>query len=66
VASRDPGPVSTRPGDAVMIFELTSQGNGPMADGQGCDANVTNFRMRPTGAFAAARNFTLRVRYIIE
>lgn len=31
LTSRDPGPVSTRPGDAVLTFELTNQGNGPEA-----------------------------------
>lgn len=29
--SRDPGPISTRPGDAVLTFELSHQGNGPEA-----------------------------------
>ena len=27
----DPGPINTRPGDAVLTFELTNQGNGPEA-----------------------------------
>lgn len=31
VTALDPGPVSTRPGDAVLTFELTNQGNGPEA-----------------------------------
>lgn len=31
LTSLDPGPVSTRPGDAVLTFELTNQGNGPEA-----------------------------------
>lgn len=38
----------------------------PAADAQGCDAGVTGFRVRPGGALAAGRSFTLRVRYIIE
>lgn len=31
LSSLDPGPISTRPGDAVLTFELTNQGNGPEA-----------------------------------
>jgi uncharacterized repeat protein (TIGR01451 family) len=31
LTSLDPGPISTRPGDAVLTFELTNQGNGPEA-----------------------------------
>lgn len=31
LTSLDPGPVSARPGDAVLTFELTNQGNGPEA-----------------------------------
>lgn len=38
----------------------------PVADGQGCDSDVTSFRVRPGGALAAGRSFTLRVRYIIK
>lgn len=41
VASLDPGPVSGRPGDAVLTFELTNQGNGPEA-----------FRLKPEAAVA--------------
>jgi hypothetical protein len=41
--------------DRVVVID-----NGP------ADANVTSFRVRPGGAFAAARSFTLRVRYIVE
>ena len=29
--SRDPGPINTRSGDAVLTFELSHQGNGPEA-----------------------------------
>jgi uncharacterized repeat protein (TIGR01451 family) len=29
--SLDPGPIRTRPGNAVLTFELTNQGNGPEA-----------------------------------
>jgi uncharacterized repeat protein (TIGR01451 family) len=38
----------------------------PAADAQGCDANVTSFRLRPGGAFAAGGSINLRVRYIVE
>jgi uncharacterized repeat protein (TIGR01451 family) len=31
VTSLDPGPVTGRPGDAVLTFEVTNQGNGPEA-----------------------------------
>jgi len=31
LTSQDPGPINTRPGDAVLTFELTNQGNGPEA-----------------------------------
>jgi subtilisin-like proprotein convertase family protein len=38
----------------------------PVADGQGCDASVTAFRVRPGGGLAAGRSVALRVRYIIQ
>lgn len=38
----------------------------PVADGDGCDPAVTDFRVRPSGTFAAASTFTLTVRYIVE
>lgn len=31
LTSLDPSPITTRPGDAVLTFELTNQGNGPEA-----------------------------------
>jgi uncharacterized repeat protein (TIGR01451 family) len=31
LTSLDPGPVASRPGNAVLTFELTNQGNGPEA-----------------------------------
>jgi uncharacterized repeat protein (TIGR01451 family) len=31
LTSLDPGPIPSRPGDAVLTFELTNQGNGPEA-----------------------------------
>ncbi|EDL49986.1 Proprotein convertase, P [Erythrobacter sp. SD-21] len=38
----------------------------PTADAQGCDGSISDFRVNPKGAFAAARSFTLRVRFIVE
>lgn len=38
----------------------------PVADGQGCAASVTSFRVRPGGGLAAGRSVNLRVRYIIQ
>lgn len=41
LTSLDPGPLAARPGDAVLTFELTHQGNGPEA-----------FRLTPVAAVA--------------
>ncbi len=38
----------------------------PTADGDQCDAAVTDFRVRPAGAFAAGASITLRVRYQVQ
>jgi uncharacterized repeat protein (TIGR01451 family) len=38
----------------------------PIADADGCDPAVTNFRVTPGGAFAAGRSLALTVRYMIE
>ena len=38
----------------------------PSADAEGCDTAVTDFRVRPGGAFAGGGNFTITVRYRIE
>ncbi len=38
----------------------------PTADGDQCDAAVTDFRVRPGGAFAAGSSITLRVRYQVQ
>ncbi|MEL6878527.1 MAG: DUF11 domain-containing protein, partial [Pseudomonadota bacterium] len=38
----------------------------PVADGDGCDSAVTDFRLSPSGAMAGNSEFTLRVRYIVE
>lgn len=37
----------------------------PVADGDGCDASITDFRLTPDGAFAGGATVTLTVRYII-
>ncbi|MEP0191273.1 MAG: DUF11 domain-containing protein [Erythrobacter sp.] len=38
----------------------------PAADSDGCDPNVTDFRVNPDGTLASGGNFTLRARYMIE
>ncbi|MHA7818783.1 MAG: proprotein convertase P-domain-containing protein [Erythrobacter sp.] len=38
----------------------------PVADGDGCDGAVTDFRVRPGGAFGGSRSFTLTVRFQVE
>lgn len=38
----------------------------PILDGDGCDTSITDFRVRPGGAFAASSSFTVRVRFVIE
>ncbi len=38
----------------------------PTADGDGCDTDITDFRVRPSGAFATGGNFTITVRYQVE
>ncbi|MCA0977836.1 DUF11 domain-containing protein [Qipengyuania flava] len=38
----------------------------PSPDADGCDAAITHFRLRPTGAFAASSTFTARVRFIVK
>ncbi|AWW74472.1 proprotein convertase, P [Erythrobacter sp. KY5] len=38
----------------------------PVDDGLGCDGAVTDFRVRPNGAFAAGGNFTLVVRFEVR
>jgi uncharacterized repeat protein (TIGR01451 family) len=51
LASLDPGPVAARPGDAVLTFELTNQGNGPEAFRLTALANVAgnDFDVTVTG-----------------
>ncbi|WP_255573704.1 DUF11 domain-containing protein [Erythrobacter sp. SCSIO 43205] len=38
----------------------------PVDDGTGCDANITDFRVNPSGPMAGGSTFTLTVRYEIE
>lgn len=38
----------------------------PVADGDGCDAGITDFRLRPGGAFASGEAVAISVRYVIE
>jgi len=40
-------------------------GYNPVLDADGCDANITGFRVNLGGAMAAGSTFTLRARYII-
>ena len=37
----------------------------PTADADGCDVNVTDFRVRPSGTFSGGGSFSLRARFII-
>ncbi|WP_337661419.1 proprotein convertase P-domain-containing protein [Erythrobacter sp. Alg231-14] len=47
--------------DGSDNFEYT-----PIADDDGCDTEITDFRVRPGGAFDAGRSFTITVRYQID
>ena len=38
----------------------------PVDDGTGCDANITDFRVNPSGAMAGGSTFTVTVRYRVE
>lgn len=38
----------------------------PVADADGCDANITHFRVNPAGAFNEATTITLRARFRIK
>ncbi|PKP95282.1 MAG: proprotein convertase, P [Alphaproteobacteria bacterium HGW-Alphaproteobacteria-14] len=58
-------------GSASDSLEFSDDGGAswsyvPAPDGQGCDASVTSFRVRPGGGLVAGRSFTLRARYIVE
>ncbi|WP_128892433.1 DUF11 domain-containing protein [Erythrobacter sp. HKB08] len=57
--------------DAADHLEFSSDGGAswtyqPTADADGCDANITHFRIRPSGSMAAGSSFSLRTRYAIE
>lgn len=41
-------------------------GYAPVADADGCDTEITHFRVQPSGAFAASGSFTLNARFIVE
>lgn len=52
-------------------IEFSSDGGAswtyvPSPDSDGCDANISNFRIEPGGSFAASATFSLRVRFVIE
>ncbi|QZD88938.1 DUF11 domain-containing protein [Qipengyuania aurantiaca] len=52
-------------------LEFSSDGGAswsyvPSPDSDGCDANISNFRVKPGGSFAASATFSLRVRFVIE
>ncbi len=52
-------------------LEFSSNGGStwtyvPVPDADGCDAAVTNFRIRPGGTFAPGTGFTLRARFRVE
>jgi uncharacterized repeat protein (TIGR01451 family) len=38
----------------------------PVPDASGCDAAVTDFRLRPDGGFAGGGSISIRVRYLVE
>ena len=52
-------------------IEFSSDGGAswnyvPSPDIDGCDPNISDFRVEPGGSFAASSTFTLRVRFVIE
>jgi uncharacterized repeat protein (TIGR01451 family) len=52
-------------------LEFSSNNGGswlyhPTADADGCDAAITNFRVSPSGSFAANSSFTLHARFLIK
>lgn len=70
----DYGGAGSVPGDlAVTTDDLEFSNNDgasftytPSDDGEGCDTAITDFRVRPSGAFSAGGNFTVTVRYVVE
>lgn len=58
-------------GSASDSLEFSSNGGvswnyTPVADASGCDAAVTDFRLRPGGGFAGGRTVSITVRYLVE
>ena len=58
-------------GSSTDDLEFSSDGGStwtyaPTADADGCDSNVSDFRVNPKGSFAGSTNFSLRVRFIVE
>lgn len=58
-------------GSASDSLEFSSNGGAswnytPVPDAAGCDASVTDFRLRPGGAFAGGGSVAITVRYIVE
>lgn len=52
-------------------LEFSSDGGStwtyaPTPDADGCDSNVSDFRINPKGIFSSASSFLMRVRYIVE
>ena len=58
-------------GAASDSIEFSSNGGAtwtytPVPDAAGCDAAITDFRLRPGGAFAGGRSVAITVRYLME
>ena len=56
---------------AADDIEFSSDGGAswnyvPSPDSEGCDGNISDFRIEPRGSFAASATFNLRVRFVIE
>lgn len=51
----------------VVGFEATGNYHRTLVpDAAGCDAAVTDFRLRSDGGFAGGRSISIRVRYLVE
>jgi len=58
-------------GSASDSLEFSSDGGlswsyTPVADASGCDAAVTDFRLRPGGALSGGGTVAITVRYLVE
>lgn len=70
----DYGGAGSVPADLAVTtddLEFSSDGGStftyaPSDEGDGCDSNITDFRVNPAGAFASGGNFTLTVRYQVK